>query len=81
MRGNVRYDIAPPPPPRRLTTARRSPQPRMSDHDLKGHWIGITIFGLLWVAIGRAVGRAQRGGEGAPTGTLPAMYLSANSFE
>eukprot|EP00959_Pyramimonas_sp_CCMP1952_P051402 1074004-Pyramimonas_sp.AAC.1 len=54
MHGNMRCDIVPPPPPRRLTTTYRKPQPTTSDRDLRGHWIGIGIFGLTWVAVGCA---------------------------
>eukprot|EP00959_Pyramimonas_sp_CCMP1952_P029375 616508-Pyramimonas_sp.AAC.1 len=54
MRGNMRYDTVPPPPPRRLTTAHRKPQPTTSDYDLRGHWIGVGIFGITCVAIGCA---------------------------
>eukprot|EP00959_Pyramimonas_sp_CCMP1952_P274901 5746690-Pyramimonas_sp.AAC.1 len=47
IHGNMRYDIAPPPLPRRLTTtSHHKPQTQTTDHDLRGHWIGITIFGL-----------------------------------
>eukprot|EP00959_Pyramimonas_sp_CCMP1952_P344290 7210962-Pyramimonas_sp.AAC.1 len=62
----MRYDIVPPPTPRRLTTSHRKPQPTTSDHDLRGHWIGIAIFGLAWVAIGRALGH-MHGGDDART--------------
>eukprot|EP00959_Pyramimonas_sp_CCMP1952_P071873 1501249-Pyramimonas_sp.AAC.1 len=50
--GNVRCDIAPPPPPRRLTARHRASQPPTPHRDLRGHWIGITMFGLMRVAIG-----------------------------
>eukprot|EP00959_Pyramimonas_sp_CCMP1952_P397918 8337511-Pyramimonas_sp.AAC.1 len=67
MHGTMRYDIVPPPPTRRRTTTHRKHQPRTSDHDLRGHWIGIAIFGLLWVAIGCVVGHMQRVGDGTRT--------------
>eukprot|EP00959_Pyramimonas_sp_CCMP1952_P105062 2196168-Pyramimonas_sp.AAC.1 len=54
MHGNMRYEMLPPPTPRRLTTTQRNSQPTTSDSDLRGHWIGVTIFGLEWVAIGCA---------------------------
>eukprot|EP00959_Pyramimonas_sp_CCMP1952_P199124 4165103-Pyramimonas_sp.AAC.1 len=54
MHGSMRYEALPPPPLRRLTTTHRRPQPITSDHHLRGHWIGILIFGLTWVAIGCA---------------------------
>eukprot|EP00959_Pyramimonas_sp_CCMP1952_P388123 8133191-Pyramimonas_sp.AAC.1 len=66
MHGNMRYDIVPPPPRRRLKTTPKTPQPTTSDHDLRGHWISITFFGLTWVAIGRPVGH-MRGGDDART--------------
>eukprot|EP00959_Pyramimonas_sp_CCMP1952_P166621 3482487-Pyramimonas_sp.AAC.1 len=67
MHGNMRYDIVPLPPPRSLTTTHDNPQPRTSDHDLRGHCIGITTFGLQCVAIGCVVGHMQRGGDDART--------------
>eukprot|EP00959_Pyramimonas_sp_CCMP1952_P092731 1940596-Pyramimonas_sp.AAC.1 len=54
MHGNMRCEILPPPTPRRLTTTQRKSQPTTSDYDLRGHWVGVAIFGLAWVAIGRA---------------------------
>eukprot|EP00959_Pyramimonas_sp_CCMP1952_P235802 4927676-Pyramimonas_sp.AAC.1 len=68
MHGSARYDAAPPPPPRRLTTAHRKPQPTTSDYDLRGHWIGVTTFGLTWLAIGRVVGHVRGGNESSTTG-------------
>eukprot|EP00959_Pyramimonas_sp_CCMP1952_P334222 6999672-Pyramimonas_sp.AAC.1 len=62
----MRYDTVPPPPPRRLTTKHYRPHPPTSDHDLRGHWIGIGIFGLTLVAIGCAVGH-MRGGDDTRT--------------
>eukprot|EP00959_Pyramimonas_sp_CCMP1952_P149436 3126995-Pyramimonas_sp.AAC.1 len=59
----MRYETAPPPPPRRLTTTHHNPQLHTSDHDLGRPWLSITILGLLWVAIGNAVGHMQRGGD------------------
>eukprot|EP00959_Pyramimonas_sp_CCMP1952_P172364 3601744-Pyramimonas_sp.AAC.1 len=72
----MRCDIVPPPPPRKLTTTCRKPQPTTSDCNLRGHWIGIAIFGLTWVAIGCAVGQ-MRGGDDTtgphwdPSGQVP----------
>eukprot|EP00959_Pyramimonas_sp_CCMP1952_P191526 4004801-Pyramimonas_sp.AAC.1 len=62
----MRYETAPPPPPRRLTTTRQKPQPITSDYDLRGHWIGVTIFGLTWVAI-ECVAGDMRGGDDTRT--------------
>eukprot|EP00959_Pyramimonas_sp_CCMP1952_P339434 7108651-Pyramimonas_sp.AAC.1 len=68
MRGNVRYGIVPPVPPRKLTaTSPRNQQPRTTDAVLRGHWIGIAIFGFRWVAIGCAVGHMQRDADDART--------------
>eukprot|EP00959_Pyramimonas_sp_CCMP1952_P014397 305049-Pyramimonas_sp.AAC.1 len=64
----MRYDTVPPPPPCRLSTTQRKPQPTTSDHDLRGHWIGVTIFGLTWVAIGCAVGHRRGGDDTRTTG-------------
>eukprot|EP00959_Pyramimonas_sp_CCMP1952_P099413 2078370-Pyramimonas_sp.AAC.1 len=66
MHGSMRYDIVPLPPPRRLTTKHHTPQPTTSDHDLRGQWIGVIIFGLIWVAIGCAV-EHMRGGDDTRT--------------
>eukprot|EP00959_Pyramimonas_sp_CCMP1952_P117797 2462715-Pyramimonas_sp.AAC.1 len=60
------YDILPPPTPRRLTTKQHKSRSTTSDYDLRGHWIGAIIFGLIWVAIGCAVGH-MRGGDDART--------------
>eukprot|EP00959_Pyramimonas_sp_CCMP1952_P401164 8405966-Pyramimonas_sp.AAC.1 len=68
MHGSMRYDVVPPPPPRRLTTTHRTPQPTTSDHDLQGHWIGITRFGPTWVAIACAVGHMRGGDDTRTTG-------------
>eukprot|EP00959_Pyramimonas_sp_CCMP1952_P060533 1264453-Pyramimonas_sp.AAC.1 len=46
MHGNMRCDAVPPPPPRRLAAAHQGPRPATSDYDLRGHWIGVAIFGL-----------------------------------
>eukprot|EP00959_Pyramimonas_sp_CCMP1952_P156180 3266325-Pyramimonas_sp.AAC.1 len=85
MHGNMRYDAVPPPLPRRLsTTSHHNPQPQTADHDLRGHWIGSTIFGLLWFAIGCHVGHRQRGGDDArttrPHWVLAGKDLSASLF-
>eukprot|EP00959_Pyramimonas_sp_CCMP1952_P426101 8924898-Pyramimonas_sp.AAC.1 len=66
MHGNMRYDILPLPSPRGLTAKQHKSQPTTSDYDLRGYWIWVTIFGLAWVAIGRAVGH-MRGGDDART--------------
>eukprot|EP00959_Pyramimonas_sp_CCMP1952_P152315 3186680-Pyramimonas_sp.AAC.1 len=68
MHGNMRYEILPRPTPRRLSTAQRKSQPTTSGYDLRGHWIGVTIFGLTWVAIGCAVGHMLGADDTRTTG-------------
>eukprot|EP00959_Pyramimonas_sp_CCMP1952_P216063 4519274-Pyramimonas_sp.AAC.1 len=60
MHGNIGYDILPPPTPCRLTTTKHKSPPTTPDYDLRGRWIGVIIFGLIWVAFGRAAGHAGR---------------------
>eukprot|EP00959_Pyramimonas_sp_CCMP1952_P009682 202194-Pyramimonas_sp.AAC.1 len=66
MHGNMRYDILPPTTPRKLTTTKHKSPPNTSDYDLRGHWIGVIIFGHIWVATGCVVGHT-RGGDGTIT--------------
>eukprot|EP00959_Pyramimonas_sp_CCMP1952_P217950 4558291-Pyramimonas_sp.AAC.1 len=78
----MRYDAVPPPPPRRLTTTRRKSQLTTSDHDLRGHWIGVAIYGLPWVAIGRAVGQMRGEDDARTTGPRwdPAGQVPSREF-
>eukprot|EP00959_Pyramimonas_sp_CCMP1952_P178592 3732867-Pyramimonas_sp.AAC.1 len=78
----MRYDILPPPAPRRLRTTQRKSQPTTSDYDLRGHWIGAIIFGLAWVAIGRAVGHMRGGNDARTTGPHwgPAVQVPFREF-
>ena len=55
-------------PPRRLTaTSAHKTQHASNDATLRNHWIKITIFGILWVALGCVLGYMQRGSDDTRT--------------
>ena len=73
-------------PPRKLTaTPAKAPHHNITEADLRGHLIKVTIVGIIWVALGCLIGHMQRGADdarttGPPTGIQPVTHLSANTF-
>ena len=55
-------------PPRKLTaTPAKAPHQKITEADLRGHWINVTIFGILWVSLGCLIGHMQRGADDTRT--------------
>eukprot|EP00959_Pyramimonas_sp_CCMP1952_P140472 2939254-Pyramimonas_sp.AAC.1 len=68
MHGTMRYESVPPAPLRKLTVTPPSKQQQPTiDTDVRGHWINVTIFGILWVGFSRVVGHMQRGADDTRT--------------